>query len=413
MSKSPPSQPAAPDPAAVSAAQTQSNKDTALFNFGLNNPNIKTPLGSSTYNVSQGSPTYDMNAYNAAMSAYQANTATGNGIKSTAPSNAQGRNSFSGNGSPSGVMPKLSDFQTAGTGNPQATQDITLSPDQQQLYDLSTSQSIDLSKLASALQGRVGDTLSQPTPGSADFATSSKNARDAYYNNQKEYLDPQWNQAKEQLDSKLANQGITLGSEAYNNENNNFARQKQSAYDTAQNNAILQGPQNAQQLFSLNSAARDLPLTEFNALRTGAQPNIPTFQPTTPSMAAPTNTAQNTWNAYGAQTNAYNQQVAGQNATTSGLFSLAGSAAGAYGQYAALSALAASDIRLKENIIRIGMEKGIPVYLFTYKHDKEKIPYRGVMAHEVLNVMPQAVESDGEYFSVNYPMLGIEFGRVH
>lgn len=407
MGKSAPSPPAAPDPAAVSAAQTQSNKDTALFNFGLNNPNVNTPMGSSSYSVSQSSPTYDMNAYNAAMAAYQAG---GNsGVRGTSP----GTDRTASAGGPMGAMPKLSDFQTGDAGTPQATQNITLSPDQQQLYDLSTSQSIDLAKLASALQGRVGDTLNQPAPGSADFATSSKNAQDAYYNNQKQFLDPQWKQAQEQLDSKLANQGITVGSEAYNNENNNFARQKQSAYDTAQNNAILQGPENAQQLFSLNSAARELPLTEFNALRTGAQPNIPTFQPTTPSMAAPTNTAQNTWNAYGAQQNAYNQQVASQSSMTGGLFSLAGAGASAYGQYAGLSALAASDIRLKENIIRIGTEKGIPVYLFTYKKDKDKIPHRGVMAHEVLSVMPQAVESDGEYFSVNYPMLGIEFGRVH
>lgn len=67
---------------------------------------------------------------------------------------------------------------------------------------------------------------------------------------------------------------------------------------------------------------------------------MPQVPGTTPSMAQPTNTAQNTWNAFGAQQNAYNQGVATDNANTQGMFGLAGSALGAYGSYMGLAALA-------------------------------------------------------------------------
>src|SRR5947209_7260506 len=42
--------PAPPDPYAVSAAQTQSNKDTAGYEASLNRVNQVTPLGTSTWN---------------------------------------------------------------------------------------------------------------------------------------------------------------------------------------------------------------------------------------------------------------------------------------------------------------------------------------------------------------------------
>lgn len=352
MGKSSPSPPPAPDPAATSAAQTQSNKETALYTFGLSNPNYNTPLGDLSYNVNTSNP-----------------------------------------------------------NQPQTTANVTLSPGQQKLYDQNTSQSIGLSKLAGDLQGRVGDTLGQPLPSSGDYATTEKNAQDAYYKNQTQYLDPQFEQQQKALDSKLANQGITMGSEAYNTAQANQARAKQSAYDTAQQNAILQGPQNAQQLFALSSAARNQPLNEFNALRSQAQVQQPTFNATQPTTMNPTNVAGNINTAYGQQMNAYNQQVASNNATTGGLFGLGGSALSAYGQYAGLAAM--SDIRLKENIVYAGSEKGLPVYHFNYIADPKKAVYRGVMAQDVLHVMPKAVVQDGNYLAVNYGMLGIEFGRVH
>lgn len=346
MGKSAPSAPAAPDPAATGAAQTASNKETALYQFGLNNPNYNTPLGNLSYSVDQTDP-----------------------------------------------------------NKPQTTANVSLSPGQQQLYDQNTAQSVGLSNLAGDLQSRVGNTLNQPLPSSGDYATTEKNAQDAYYKNQTQFLDPQFAQGQEQLDAKLANQGITMGSEAYNNDQNNFARQKQSAYDTAQQNAILQGPQNAQQLFALSSAARNQPLNEFNALRSQSQVQMPSFNATQPTTVAPTNTAQIAQNAYMGQQNAYNQQIASNNSTTGGLFGLGGNALMAASMF--------SDIRLKENIKYIGHEKGIPVYTWIYIGDKQRKTYRGTIAQAIIGTHPNAVVLDGEYYAVNYGILGIEFGRIH
>ena len=71
-----------------------------------------------------------------------------------------------------------------------------------------------------------------------------------------------------------------------------------------------------------------------------------------------------------------------------------------------------SDIRLKENIKRIGTyENGLPKYEFSYKGCPQR--YRGVMAQDVLEVMPDAVVANGEgYMAVRYDMLGIDMEKV-
>lgn len=77
---------------------------------------------------------------------------------------------------------------------------------------------------------------------------------------------------------------------------------------------------------------------------------------------------------------------------------------------AAAPAAAASDINLKENIEKVGEENGFNIYEFNYKGKPER--YRGVMAQEVINVIPDAVlEKDG-YLAVDYNKIGIEFKRV-
>lgn len=301
-------------------------------------------------------------------------------------------------------------MDTSNPNQPTSTQNITLSPEQQQLYNQQTQQSIGLSDLANQLQGNVNTALSSPTPTYANLQDAATQAQNAYYNNQMAYIQPQEATAQEQLNNQLANQGVMAGSAAYQtaqdqqNRNNTFTNQQ------AQNNAILQGPQNAQALFGLDVAAQNQPLNELNALRSGSQVSMPSFQGTNTSAAQPTNVAGITQNSYQDSLNAYNQQVAQQNQMTQGLFGLGGSALSAYGQYAGLAAL--SDIRLKENINRIGTENGIPIYSFSYRADPEHNLYRGVMAQDVILTRPDAVIDDGEYMAVDYGKLGIEFGRV-
>ena len=71
-----------------------------------------------------------------------------------------------------------------------------------------------------------------------------------------------------------------------------------------------------------------------------------------------------------------------------------------------------SDVRLKEDVRCIGTTVfGLPLYHFKYRGRPET--YEGVMAHEVLQVMPDAVlcGEDG-YYRVNYSTLGTSMRRI-
>jgi hypothetical protein len=71
-----------------------------------------------------------------------------------------------------------------------------------------------------------------------------------------------------------------------------------------------------------------------------------------------------------------------------------------------------SDLRLKEDVRCIGTTVfGLPLYHFKYLGRPET--YEGIMAHEVLQVMPGAVSlgADG-YHRVNYGALGTSMRRV-
>ena len=71
-----------------------------------------------------------------------------------------------------------------------------------------------------------------------------------------------------------------------------------------------------------------------------------------------------------------------------------------------------SDRRLKTNISHIGATVfGLPLYRFCYLGSDEM--FTGVMAQDVLGVMPQAVSRDAAgFYRVNYDMLGIKMQRA-
>jgi hypothetical protein len=72
-----------------------------------------------------------------------------------------------------------------------------------------------------------------------------------------------------------------------------------------------------------------------------------------------------------------------------------------------------SDVRLKEDVVAVGRTVyDLPLYSFRYKGAPEQ--YSGVMAQDVLEVMPEAVSvgSDG-YYRVDYQMLGIAMTRLN
>ena len=112
---------------------------------------------------------------------------------------------------------------------------------------------------------------------------------------------------------------------------------------------------------------------------------------------------QNATNMFGAQANYKNgADNAAANANPMGALLGAGATLGA--------AWIKSDPRLKQNIELVGRDErtGLNLYEFAYK-DMPHERWRGVMADEVMQVMPSAVHTNEEGFmSVDYGALGLE-----
>ncbi len=112
------------------------------------------------------------------------------------------------------------------------------------------------------------------------------------------------------------------------------------------------------------------------------------------------------------QTSAYNAGMS----QSDPLASIVGMGVGAYvgGFGGAAGKAAGSDIRLKQNIERVGFDERtqLPIYEFEYK-DNPGERFRGVMAHEVEAKYPDAVVTgpDG-YKAVFYDRLGMQMEKV-
>jgi len=108
------------------------------------------------------------------------------------------------------------------------------------------------------------------------------------------------------------------------------------------------------------------------------------------------------------QTSAYNAQQQANASAQAGIGQLAGTALMAGATYAKYS-----DRRLKQKIVQVGEDpRGFGIYEFAYRHSPD-IRYRGVMADEVVQVMPKAViYGDDGFARVNYGLLGLEMTEV-
>ena len=161
----------------------------------------------------------------------------------------------------------------------QWTQNVTLSPEQQKMYEQNQAINQTLGDVAQQGVGYVQEALNKPleAPGQlamgvsptaqnmtrqVDIPELQKRIQDpnlllqdttnALYKANTQYLDPQFSQQQADLENKLANQGITQGSEAYNRAMLNFGNQRQQAYESARNQAIAGGQQAAQGMFGMN-----------------------------------------------------------------------------------------------------------------------------------------------------------------
>ena len=206
--------------------------------------------------------------------------------------------------------------------NPNWVQNTTLTPEQQQLYDTQIGTQ---NQSASAAQGNFGNLTNAIAHGAptADHETFQQ-VRDALF----QQLQPGLDHTRQMTETKLANQGLNPGGEAYDNVMHNIGNQENQAYLGATTNAV---DQMAQELGMAN-AQQNQAITNQGALtKFGGNVNIPTYGGSTaidagtaPDMASLIN------NQYQAKLSNYNAKQAGKNNTTSSGLGAIGSIASAF-----------------------------------------------------------------------------------
>lgn len=308
--------PAPPDPYAVANAQGTANTDAARITAALNRANQITPYGSMTW--TQGGSGYNKTGYDNALKAWQ--DAGGTGIAPTKESFGFAPDSWTSTVKLDPRVQALVDANLSTSQGLQGSIDSSLGnvnttlknpitrPDAISLDALknSTSQRFtDINKpvteaewLASGgrhiLAGlgnrlnalyqtdfnydraprmpevrRINSPLPQVREIDSPLPSANNSVRqsveDALYSRQASRLDPRWQQSEDRLQSSLAAQGITQGSEAYNRETANFARDRNDAYSNAILNAITGGGAEMQRQFGMDMAGRQQEFAENNA----------------------------------------------------------------------------------------------------------------------------------------------------
>ena len=455
---SPPSAPAAPNYTAAAQATASGNLDAARQATAANRVNQVTPYGNLNYAIT-GSDPYGNPTWTATQSLspdqqelYNMDIATSKGLgqlQSTGLNYVQGMmaNPFSTASLPalqsSAGMPNLQ--QLTGQAN---LQTVGQGPQFSQIGDPSQLQT-GLQDQGMAGWDRASQLMMQRLQPQMDIQQKSLDAKLANqgvaagteaYNRAKASLGMQqndlltqaqlqsqgigqnlFNQAlqggqftnqalTQQNQNQLANLGFNnqIGQQGYQNQlaaqaANNPALQQMYSNQQAQqlaNNSIGQQQfanqiQNAnlanqarQQGFGELSYMRNEPLNTLNAVRSGSQ--VQGAQFVNPAQQA-TTTGADYLSAAQAQgqynMGAYNAQQAAQASANQGLMGLGGTLG---------AAAIMSDIRTKENIVKIGIaENGLPVYVYEYKPEYKAEAgdgkFVGYMAHEVEEFKPEAV----------------------
>jgi hypothetical protein len=325
------SAPAPPDPKETSAASTGTNISTALANSYLNNADQVGPDGTIKY--------------------------TNNGYQTI-------KDPYTGQS-----------YQI-----PTRTATTTLSAAQQAIKDQTDKAQLNLGTLANNQSSFLNDYMAKPFDGSND-ATESRLLQLG-----RERLDPMIAQQNDALATRLASQGIKLGSAAYDRA---MSQQGQTDND-ARNQLILTGHGQA---FSEGQAIRNQPINEITALLSGSQVSAPQAAGYNGSTIPTTDNAGLINQNYQDRVAAVNAQNAQSGALVGGLFGLGGKLIG----------LSDDDAKKdKERLADITPEMGL--WKFHYKGEPKDAPMRlGLMASEVEKVRPDAVSRrpDG-YRQVDY-----------
>jgi hypothetical protein len=339
-----PSAPAAPDYSAAAQQTAQGNIDAARLAVAANRVNQYTPYGSLEYTM-QGEDKY---------------------------------------------------------GNPMWAATQKFSPEQQRLLDIQNQLSYGVGQLGTKGLDYVRQQLENPFDVS-QLPSIGINPSETYSDAIMRRLEPQMQQGREKLEQQLANQGIQIGSEAYDRAIRNFDQRQNDLLLGAQTQGLQAGLSARQQQLGELAYRRNEPLNVLSALRTGSQVTSPTY---VNSAQQATTSGPDLLGAAGMQYNAqmgdFNARQAAQANLNQGLFGLGGA-----------GIMAMCDPRTKENVKAVGvLENGLTLYSFEYKDEFKDREYAGhgvhvgVMADEVEQVYPYAVKTlDDGYKVVDYGLI--------
>ncbi|MEO1538590.1 MAG: hypothetical protein AAFR73_12765 [Pseudomonadota bacterium] len=147
---------------------------------------------------------------------------------------------------------------------PQFTSTTTLSPEQQAIKDQQNRSGLNLATLGADLSGTLGNQLT------GNFTLDNESTESRLFDLGRKRLDPMLAQQEEALRTRLANQGIKAGSEAYDREMSGFNNRQNDAY----NQLLLTGRGQAVQEQLTEDNQR---INQISALMSGGQVSQPMF----------------------------------------------------------------------------------------------------------------------------------------
>ena len=220
------------------------------------------------------------------------------------------------------------DYSQNGTdaqGNPIWTATTSLSNVGQQLLNNQNSTSLGLGSTINSALGNVQNTMSQPF--NPNLPQVGINAGQNYQDAAMQRLAPQLSQQRELLTNQLANQGIPVGSQAWQTAQMNQGQKENDLLAANTTQGFNTGLAANQQAYTQAMTNYNMPLNTLSALRTGASVQNPTFQ-NVPQQATTAGA-----DLLGATTATGNYNLAGSNAANaaqsnlnSGLMGLGGAA---------------------------------------------------------------------------------------
>lgn len=280
-------------------------------------------------------------------------------------------------------------WQKGATDSDPWTQTVSFTPEGQKLFDLQ--QATDLAYGKSAQKGfeNIKGLFENPNIDESKLTAMPTNAGMTSQQAMLARLQPTLESNEEALRTRLANQGIGLGSTAYNREQNLAAQRANDLYLQAAAQGIGMDMNARQQGLNEQYQRMQQPLNLVNALKTGSQVQAPQFGSYAQQATTQGADMMGAANAqYGAALDSANATNAWNQSMNQGLFKLGGAAM-------------MSDKRLKKNIKLVGKTDG-GTNIYTYNYVWGGPTQMGVMAQEVEKDNPEAVIDIAGYKAVNY-----------